>query len=83
MRLTFFLFVFLLPVALCAQTVIRGKVSNKNTEMVPFAQVILYSLPDSTVMAAELTDSAGTFNINIPAIEKTLLLRVATIGYEQ
>ena len=51
--------------------------------MVPFAQVILYSLPDSTVMAAELTDSAGTFNINIPAIEKTLLLRVATIGYEQ
>jgi hypothetical protein len=82
-RPSFLLLLFLVPFTLCAQTPLRGKVVDKNKEAVPFAQVVLYALPDSAVLVAELTDSAGGFIVNIPATEKTILLRVAAIGYEQ
>lgn len=59
-----------------------GKVQNTNGEPIPFANVLLYSLPDSNLQTGTITDETGIFNIT----NKTKLLNgylaITCIGYE-
>jgi hypothetical protein len=79
MRLIFLL-LFLYPILLQAQTSLQGKIADSAGEVIPYAQLILKSLPDSVIIKTEIADSAGTFKINItPNVQ---LLQVNATGYE-
>ncbi|WP_160150037.1 outer membrane beta-barrel family protein [Parabacteroides sp. Marseille-P3160] len=61
--------------------VITGTVTNANQQAIPFANVMLYSLPDSSFVAGTVTDERGEFSLN--GISNTkCFLRTSFVGYE-
>lgn len=68
-----------MPAALFASSDWRGKVIDGNGEPVPYANVVLMSKADSTIVSGATTAEDGTFNI---ATERTdLIMMVSMIGY--
>ena len=68
----------LMVIALQAQN-INGRIIDENAQPLPFANVMLLSLPDSTFIQGAVSDAAGSFSIQT---EKTRgLLKVSSIGY--
>jgi hypothetical protein len=62
-------------------TNIQGKVMDENNEPIEFANIVLYSLPDSTLLTGTTTDSLGNFIFDeVPATAN--LLKVSSIGYK-
>ncbi len=68
----------LLPVCLSAQTV-SGKLIDENNQPMPYANVVLLSLPDSAFVTGMVSGEDGTFTL--PVKQPNLLLRVSSIGY--
>lgn len=64
-----------------AKAQIRGTVTDDRNTPVAFANVVLYSLPDSSFLAGEVTDSLGNFTIRSNRPEHTFL-QVSFIGYD-
>ncbi len=60
MRLFYFLAISLLTIPVFSQT-ITGQLIDDEAAAVQFANVVLYSLPDSTLAKVETTDDLGTF----------------------
>ncbi len=60
---------------------IRGTVSDTDSNPIEFANVAIYSLPDSTLITGTTTDESGTFLLNSDSNGEKLL-RVSFIGYE-
>ena len=60
---------------------IKGVVSDLDSNPIEFANVAVYSLPDSTIIAGTTTDKTGSFFLNADNIDNKLL-RVSFIGYE-
>lgn len=74
----FFLFgCMLLP--LNAQ--IRGTVQDADSYPIEFANVALFSIPDSTLIAGTITNQEGKFSLN-KHIQSDAFLRISFIGYE-
>ena len=74
----FFLFGgILLPL----QAQIRGTVLDTDSNPIEFANVALYSIPDSTLLAGTITDSEGAFALS-SANGIDAILKVSFIGYE-
>ena len=68
----------LMVIALQAQN-INGRIIDENAQPLPFANVVLLSLPDSTFVQGAVSDAEGLFSIKT---EKTHgLLKVSSIGY--
>lgn len=68
----------LMAMAIQAQN-INGRVIDENAQPLPFANVVLLSLPDSTFIQGAVSDADGSFSIQT---EKTRgLLKVSSIGY--
>lgn len=68
----------LMAMALQAQN-INGRIIDENAQPLPFANVVLLSLPDSTFVQGAVSDAEGLFSIKT---EKTHgLLKVSSIGY--
>ena len=81
MKTTFFTLVFLcsIPLAYCQNTV-TGTVFEGTTPL-EFANVVLYTLPDSTLVKGETTNETGQFKIdNIK--DGNYFLKVLMLGYE-
>ena len=57
-----------------------GRVTDKNGEAMPFVNVVLLSLPDSTFVQGTVTDEQGTFNMQTD--KKEGLLKVSCVGYQ-
>lgn len=77
--LLFVLIGILLPIHISAQT-IRGKLVDDNNQPLPFANVVLLSLPDSTIVSGTFSSEDGSF-----ALEATVLnqiVRITSIGYK-
>jgi len=60
---------------------IKGVVSDLDSNPIEFANVAVYSLPDSTLIAGTTTDEAGAFSLDSEN-SSDKLLRVSFIGYE-
>ena len=60
---------------------IKGVVSDLDSNPIEFANVAVYSLPDSTLIAGTTTDKTGSFLLNADN-SANKLLRVSFIGYE-
>ena len=59
---------------------IGGQVIDENGEPMPFVNVVLLSMPDSSFVQGAITDEQGKFNIVTDINEG--LLKVACVGYE-
>lgn len=75
------LLLLLFPHALRAQIVLQGRVTDEESNILSFAQVILMKLPDSTVIKTELSDTAGVFKINAP-VQQDYILKTTFPGYK-
>ncbi len=58
----------------------NGTVVDENGEPMPFVNVVLLSMPDSTFVQGAMTDEQGHFQIITPQGDG--LLKVSSIGYE-
>ena len=65
--------------ALQAQTSITGKVVDEKSQPLPYANVVLLSLPDSAFVTGTVSDESGSFTLR--SEKPDLLLRVSSIGY--
>lgn len=60
---------------------IKGIVIDSDNQPVEFANVAIYSLPDTTLLSGTMTDKLGSFTLSIEN-SANKLLRVSFIGYE-
>ena len=62
-------------------TNIQGKVMDENNQPIEFANVVLYSLPDSSLVSGTITNKNGEFSLTANGTEKGFL-KISFIGYE-
>ena len=63
---------------LSAQTV-NGKLVDEQNQPLPYANVVLLSLPDSSFVTGTISDADGTFTLEATAPDQ--LIRISSIGY--
>ena len=81
-RMKTFLLVFmgsLLPVYLSAQSV-SGKLIDENSQPLPYANVVLLSLPDSAFVSGTISGEDGSFTLE--ATSQNQLVKISSIGYK-
>ena len=74
----FVLTVIILPVSLSAQTV-SGKLIDENSQPLPYANVVLLSLPDSAFVNGTISGEDGSFTLESTSenqIVKNILYRI-------
>lgn len=67
-----------LSIGISAQTV-SGKLIDENSQPLPYANVVLLSLPDSTFVTGTISGEDGTFSLATTAGKQ--LVRISSIGY--
>ena len=60
---------------------VSGRVIDEQGQPLPFVNVVLLSLPDSTFIQGAVTDEQGAFHL-VCKLERAGLLKVSCIGYE-
>ena len=68
----------ILPVSLSAQT-ISGKLIDEKEKPLPFANVVLLSLPDSAFVSGTISGENGSFTLE--ATSENQIVRISSIGY--
>ena len=68
-----------LPVTLSAQT-ISGKLIDENSQPLPYANVVLLSLPDSAFVSGTISGEDGTFTLE--ATSESQIVKISSIGYK-
>lgn len=71
--------VSLLAVGISAQT-ISGRLTDENNHPLPYANVVLFSLPDSVYVTGTVSRENGTFQLQNPTGTEHLL-RISSVGY--
>ena len=61
-----------------AQITITGKVIDEQQQLIPYANVVLLSLPDSAFVSGSVSNEEGVFSLN--AEETKGVLRISSIG---
>ena len=79
MKQTLLLLPFLLSFSIQAQ--LKGTLINEDQQPVEFANVALYSLPDSVMITGTVSDENGNFSLNTDRTDNAFL-KVSFIGYE-
>lgn len=59
---------------------VNGKVIDENGEPMPFVNVVMLSMPDSTYVQGGITDEQGLFNLVAP--QNGGLIKISYIGYQ-
>lgn len=67
-----------------AQSVrLGGAVVNAdNGAAVPFANLMVYSLPDSTLLGYAITSDSGTFSVEMSSSTENVLVKVSCLGFK-
>ena len=68
---SFLLIVFLIAIPTYSQN-IMGKIVNENNQSVPYVNIVLLSLPDSTFISGTISNEKGYFTL--PMVEKGALI---------
>lgn len=66
------------PVSLSAQTV-SGKLIDENSQPLPYANVVLLSLPDSAFVNGTISGEDGSFTLE--ATSENQIVKISSIGY--
>ena len=69
----------ILPVSLSAQTV-SGKLIDENSQPLPYANVVLLSLPDSAFVNGTISGEDGSFTLE--ATSENQIVKISSIGYK-
>ena len=69
----------ILPLGVSAQTV-KGKLIDENSQPLPFANVVLLSLPDSAFVNGTVSGEDGTFTLE--ATSENQIVKISSIGYK-
>ena len=69
----------ILPVCLSAQTV-SGKLIDENSQPLPYANVVLLSLPDSAFVNGTISGEDGSFTLQ--ATSENQIVKIFSIGYK-
>lgn len=69
----------ILPVSLSAQTV-SGKLIDENSQPLPYANVVLLSLPDSAFVSGTISGEDGSFTLEATSENQTV--KISSIGYK-
>lgn len=75
----FMLIDIILPVSLFAQTVV-GKLMDENNRPLPYANVVLLSLPDSAFVSGTISGEDGAFMLE--ATPENRIVKISSIGYK-
>ena len=75
----FVLTVIILPVSMYAQTV-TGKLKDENSQPLPYANVVLLSLPDSTFVSGTISGEDGSFTLE--ATSENQIIQISSLGYK-
>ena len=67
----------ILPVSLSAQTV-SGKLIDENSQPLPYANVVLLSLPDSAFVSGTISGEDGSFTLE--ATSENQIVKISSIG---
>ena len=59
---------------------VNGKIVDENGEPMPFVNVVMLSMPDSTYVQGGITDEQGMFNLT--ALQNGGLIKISYIGYQ-
>ena len=70
---------FILPENLSAQSV-SGKLIDENSHPLPYANVVLLSLPDSAFVSGTVSGEDGTFTLE--ATSENRIVKISSIGYK-
>lgn len=68
-----------LPGCISAQTV-RGKLVDENNQPLPYANVVVLSLPDSAFVSGTISGEEGTFSLE--ATSQNRIVKISSIGYK-
>ena len=71
--------VVFLPENLSAQSV-SGKLVDENSHPLPYANVVLLSLPDSAFVSGTISGEDGTFTLE--ATSENQIVKISSIGYK-
>ena len=74
--------IIVLTSLLSRSEVVKGKLTNNNNEPVPFASILLFNSSDTSIVKADISDSAGIFNITLPNPNTFYFLEIQTINYK-
>ena len=77
-RIAFLCACLLATFALQAQT-LTGKLIDENNQPLPYANIVLLSLPDSAFVAGCVSAEDGTFSLNASCERR--IIRISSIGY--
>lgn len=78
-RTLFLLVCTLLSVRVSAQT-ISGKLIDENNRPLPYANVVLLSLPDSAFVSGAISGEDGSFTLE--ATSENRIVKISSIGYK-
>lgn len=81
-KLLFTLFLHCFAANVFAQKTIAGKVNDNNNNPISYANVGLYSIQDSSLIAGSTTDSKGIFKIKTKENTDSLFLRISFSGFK-
>ena len=66
-----------------AQTTFRGTLVNPDQKPISDANIILMSLPDSTLVKGVISNGHGSFELPNPANSKKVLIKITHLEYEE
>lgn len=72
---------YILTLSFSIKAQLKGTLINEDRQPVEFANIALYSLPDSVMIAGTVSDENGNFALNYKNIDSAFL-EVSFIGYE-
>lgn len=70
---------WLCPCRMMGGNPLIGRVITTNGEPLPFANIVLLTVPDSTFIAGAVTDDSGCFRID--TLAPSTLIKVSSVGY--
>ncbi|MDD2476610.1 MAG: TonB-dependent receptor [Dysgonamonadaceae bacterium] len=74
-------FAFILSLSFSIKAQLKGTLINQEQQPIEFANVALYSLPDSVMITGTVSDDKGSFSLNGNGTDDAFL-KVSFIGYE-
>lgn len=80
-HLTLSLALILLSLSFSIQAQLKGTLLDQDKQPIEFANVALYSLPDSVMITGAVSDDKGNFSLNGNSTDDAFL-KVSFIGYE-
>lgn len=69
----------LLPMRVSAQTV-KGKLVDESNHPLPYANVVLLSLPDSAFVSGTISGEDGLFKLEATSVNQ--IVKISSIGYK-